>query len=182
MKLTKHVSVAAASLALTVAAVNAKPAQAASVVLDNQVGQEYKYKVNFDNSNTSGNQETLIPGSSWTLSGLKGVTDVFADVNYLLAEIFGQETVRLTLKKSVSGTEGTSNPSLNFSILSPFKPNNVNWSLTRVNPNGKQNLFSDEVIGPVEDVPEPVTVGGSLLAVGFAAWMKRKKAELAQEA
>ncbi|BAY25028.1 hypothetical protein NIES2100_48280 [Calothrix sp. NIES-2100] len=186
MKLTKHVSIAAASLVLSVAAISAKPAQAASVVFDQQVGQEYKYKINLDNANAADNKETLRDKSSWTVSGMKGVTKVFTDLNYLLALISSdQDSVQLTLKQSVTDKVGTSPSFLEFSIFSPFAPNSVDWSLTRLNPKGSkpsQTGFYGEVIGPVEDVPEPMTVGGSLLAVGLGAWMKRKKAESAQNA
>ncbi|MBD2212473.1 PEP-CTERM sorting domain-containing protein [Calothrix sp. FACHB-156] len=184
MKLNKHVSIAAASVALTVAAVSAKPAQAASVVFDKQVGQEYKYKIKLDNANAADNNEQLKAGSSWTLSGMKGVDKVFADLDYLISLITpDKESVQLILKKQVTDKVGTSPSYLDFSIFSPFAPGTVDWSLTRLNPTKPtQTLFDDEVIGPVEDVPEPMTIGGSLLAVGFGTWLKRKKAESTQKA
>ncbi|BAY62787.1 hypothetical protein NIES22_28620 [Calothrix brevissima NIES-22] len=178
MKLTKHVSVAAASLALTVAAVNAKPAQAATVkFLGQEVGNPNKYNYGvFADSN----KEKLKPLSSITLSQLSGVTGVSVETPSAYQVVTNTfDTVVLLLSKLQTGNKNQPFSALNFSVFSKFTtPGSVPFAIV----NGKNaGTFGGDTTGPV-NVPEPMTVGGSLLAVGMAAWMKRKKAELAAKA
>lgn len=178
MKLTKHVSVVAASLALTVAAVNAKPAEAASVKF---LGQEpgnpnqYNYGVFADS-----NKEKLNPLSSITLSKLSGVNGVKVETPSAYQVVTNTfDTVVLLLSQLQTADKNQPFSALNFSVFSKVtSPSSVPFAIV----NGlNASTVKGDTTGPV-DVPEPITVGGSLLAVGLAAWMKRKKAELAQEA
>ncbi|MBD2194338.1 MULTISPECIES: PEP-CTERM sorting domain-containing protein [Calothrix] len=177
MKLTKHVSVAAASLALTVAAVNAKPAEAASIkFLGQEAGNlnKYNYGVFADSPN-----EKLGGLSSLTLSQLSGVTEVNAPPAFAVVQNT-IDTVFLLIGSSQTASANKEFTNLRFSVLSSFtKPGPVRFAV--VNSINASGIVNGDTTGPV-NVPEPMTVGGSLLAVGFAAWMKRKKAELAAKA
>ncbi|OUL22800.1 PEP-CTERM sorting domain-containing protein [Nostoc sp. 106C] len=174
MKLAKKLSIAAASIALSFAAVSAKPAQAASVNFVSQLGGTYNYNV----LATGTPSEKLLKSASITLSGLEGVTGVNVNSSFLNLVGFDANNVFLTLKKATANTL-TGNPftGLDFSVVSSFTtPSPVSFSVL-----SGTNFNAGNTTGP-SDVPEPMTVGGSLLAVGFGTWMKRKKAESAQKA
>ena len=178
MKLTNHVSIAAASLALSVAAVNAKPAEAASVkFLGQQDGNpnQYNYGVFADSPN-----EKLGALSSITLSQLSGVTGVIAPPEAFTVVQNTLNTVFLLIGNSQTASANQEFSALNFSVISSFtKIGSVRFAI--VNSTDASGTINGNTDGP-SDVPEPMTVGGSLLALGFGAWMKRKKAESAQNA
>ncbi len=174
MKLAKNLSIAAASVALSVAAVSAKPAQAASVNFLNQVGGTYNYNV----VATGIPSEQLNKFSSITLSGLEGVTGVNVNSSFMNVVGFDANNVFLTLKNATASTlTGSAFTGLDFSVISTFKtPGPVSFSVL-----SGTNFNAGNTTGPA-DVPEPMTIGGSLLAIGFGTWMKRKQAESAQKA
>ncbi|OUL33375.1 hypothetical protein BV372_16955 [Nostoc sp. T09] len=174
MKLAKNLSIAAAGLALSLAAVSAKPAQAASVNFLSQSGGTYNYNV----LATGTPAEKLNKFSSITLSGLEGVTGVNVNSSFLNVLFFDANNVLLSLKNATANTL-TGNPftGLDFSVISSFTtPGPVSFSVL-----SGPSFNAGNTTGP-SDVPEPMTVGGSLLAVGFGTWMKRRKAESAQKA
>ncbi|BAY88296.1 MULTISPECIES: PEP-CTERM sorting domain-containing protein [unclassified Tolypothrix] len=175
MKLAKKLSIAATSVILSVAAVSAKPSEAASVKFASQAGGTFNYNVVTDTNN-----ETLAKSSTITVSGLAGVTNVnVADSSFLKIFGFDENQVVLTLKKAATGTAiGNPFAGLDFSIISKFTtPATVSFSVL----NGTQ-FNAGNTTGPIEDVPEPMTVGGTLVAIGFGTWLKRKKAESVQKA
>jgi hypothetical protein len=174
MKLAKNLSIAAASVALSVAAVSAKPAEAASVNFLGQSGGTYNYNV----VATGTPSEQLSKFSSITLSGLEGVTGVNVNSSFLNVLFFDANNVLLSLKNATANTF-TSTPftGLEFSVISSLKtPGPVSFSVL-----SNTNFNAGNTTGPA-NVPEPMTIGGSLLAIGFGTWMKRKKAESAQKA
>lgn len=179
MKLAKKLSIAATSVALSVAAVSAKPAEAASVVFKGQTGNAYNYGIQFDSINQGG-VEFIKSNSSFSLSGLVGVFNATVDTpSYLAVDTVDPDYVNFKVLKDVSGGVGSLSSFLNFSIFSNSPAGLGGWDITRRNPFGKATSFEGDVTAPV---PEPMTIGGSLLAIGFGTWMKRKKAESAQKA
>lgn len=160
MKLAKNLSIATAGVALSLAAVSAKPAQAATVNFLGQSGNEYSYNVA---STVAG--EILGKNSLIALTGLSGVTSV--NPGSAFTSIFDATSVSLTAKNDIALTTP-----LLFSIFSSAPAASVNFAA--VNFKVLSATTAGTTTGPA--VPEPMTVGGSLLAIGFGTWMKRKKA------
>ncbi|MBW4612545.1 MAG: PEP-CTERM sorting domain-containing protein [Desmonostoc vinosum HA7617-LM4] len=179
MKLATNLGIATAGVALCFAAVS-KPAQAASVVFQGQSGNRYDYAIEFDSANLPGDFERLRTGSLWYLEGLFGVTGATV-ANPSRASVLGTTTesaVFQNINFAANGKVDTLAPTLYFSIFSSAtKTALVDWSLIRRNPgtfSERLTEFSGQVLGPA--VPEPFTIGGSAIALGFGFWMKRKQA------
>ncbi|MBD6618422.1 PEP-CTERM sorting domain-containing protein [Komarekiella sp. 'clone 1'] len=184
MKLAKQLSIATAGVALF-AAVGAKSAEAASVVFKGQEGNRFDYTIQFDSANLPGDFERLRDGSLLTLSGLSGVFDVTPDYPTRLS-VETKEPDFVTLKLinfAQTGKVGTSSLFGNFSLFSSFTTAGLaQWDIIRRNPLGKvATTFEGQVTGPGTPVPEPFTVGGSVVALGFGLWMKRKQAAASQK-
>ncbi len=173
MKLAKNLSIAATGVALALAVVSAKPAQAASVDF---VGQSSPGTYNYDIVPNQPNEQ-LAGGSFIAISGLVDVTQVTGfNPSYLNGFILDPTNVALILKKANTAI-GNAFTGLNFSIISSSPtPGSVTFAIL----NGNNSVAAGNTTGPA--VPEPLTIGGTLLAIGFGVWMKRKTAESLQKA
>ncbi|MGF1933041.1 MAG: hypothetical protein RM347_001380 [Nostoc sp. ChiQUE02] len=180
MKLAKNLSIAAAGVALSLAAVSAKPAQAASVNFLSQSGGTYNYNVLATGTPT----EKLNKFSSITLSDLEGVTGVNVNSSFLNVLFFDANNVLLSLKNATANTL-TGNPftGLDFSVISSSTtPGSVSFSVLN---SGSGINYTGTVTGPVASpvaVPEPFTMGSSVVAIGMGLWMTRKKATATHKA
>ncbi|XHR82451.1 MAG: PEP-CTERM sorting domain-containing protein [Gloeotrichia echinulata GP01] len=166
MKLAKNLSIAAAGLALSFAAVGAQSAQAATVNFLGQSGGAYNYNVVATQAN-----EILGKFSLVALTGLQGVTGVIPGSAF--TSTFNPSSVTLVANSDTALTTPQT-----FSVISSADPGNVNFAAVNFK---VFNATTGTTTGPAA-VPEPMTVGGSLLAIGFGTWMKRKKAESAVKA
>ncbi|MBD2387335.1 PEP-CTERM sorting domain-containing protein [Cylindrospermum sp. FACHB-282] len=177
MKLAKNLGFATATFALSLAAVSAQSAQAASIKYVGSSGSNtYNFSVALDNAN-----EVLGAGSSWQVYTQGGAVtgSSVADTNSLFAlgtnKIFN--TIYVTAFEAKTQVTSANVSNFGFSLVSESNISSNFSTLFSIRPADSSAPTSPSVI-TTEDVPEPFTMGGSALALGMGWWMKRKKANL----
>ncbi|MCM0590661.1 MAG: PEP-CTERM sorting domain-containing protein [Gloeotrichia echinulata CP02] len=177
MKLATKLGIATVGVALSFAAIGTQSAQAASVTFRPALSSGDNYTFGLDLAPG----EELGAGTTWKILTLfKPITDSSAGSvvnNQGVTSLFGGV---LTSAKFEALLQVTPANVTDFDVTLTSANNIGNgfgWDLTKVAP---ALIPSTTPITPSTSssatVPEPMTVGGSLLAVGFGAWMKRKKA------
>lgn len=197
MKLATKLSIATASIALSFAAVGAKPAEAAFVGAYDPSNWSL-----FNRENADGFVETDEPASITLFGGNNnsrsvGITDYLVEAvadgvlsfnwNYLTADaasvydpfsfvINGIATDELFSSLSKTG-EGTFSRNIAAGDIFGFRV------FTTDNVGGRGSVTISNFSAPDSaSVPEPLTIAGSAIALGFGAWMKRKQAGVANKA
>ncbi|BAZ30639.1 hypothetical protein NIES4074_31010 [Cylindrospermum sp. NIES-4074] len=176
MKLAKNLGIATASFALSLAAVSAQSAQAATVQFVGTSGSNtFNFGIALDNAN-----EVLGAGSSFQVY-TQGVIDSSsaADPNSLFAlgtnRLFN--TLSVTAFQAATPVTSANVGNFGFSLVSPSNISQGFDALFNITPAGSPAPTGPSVV-TTQNVPEPFTMGGSALALGMGWWMKRKKANL----
>lgn len=176
MKLAKNLGIATASFALSLAAVSAQSAQAATVQFVGTSGSNtFNFGLALDNTN-----EVLGAGSSFQVFTPGTVTSSsVANPSSLFAlgtnKIFN--TLSVTAFQTATPVTSANVGDFGFTLVSPSNISQGFDALFNITPADSPAPTGPSVI-TTQNVPEPLTMGGSALALGMGWWMKRKKANL----
>ncbi|BAY13928.1 PEP-CTERM sorting domain-containing protein [Calothrix sp. NIES-2098] len=196
MKLATKLSMATASIALSFAAVGAKPAEAAFI------GPYAPSNWTLINRNADGFVNTTGAPSSVTLFGGDNGSNSYGTTDYIVQAVadgvlsfkwnystadaaaffdpfsFVKNGIVTNLFSSLSTTgQGTFSTNVAAGDFFSFQVK------TSDNKYGRGSVTISDFSAPFsEPVPEPLTIASSAIALGFGAWMKRKQAGVTNKA
>ncbi|WP_017654403.1 PEP-CTERM sorting domain-containing protein [Fortiea contorta] len=144
MKLTTKLGIMAASVALSLGAIGAKSAEAASIEFLSQSGNQFDYALRYDSANAD-DKEQIGVGSLFGLFGLSGVYDVTTNRPDRLAVLFqsDSEVILETIGADVYGDPGElSTGRFLFSIFSTSTTLGlIDWGVARVSTLSTDGVF-----------------------------------------